>query len=98
MLYDIRAQKKAIDCFQIKMEEEGLLTCFSSFSGNSVVIGNNYGALGIFDIRSQFKMIKKLNDSIGGITDVFGFKENNENIKFMTSSLKSITRQKFVRL
>ena len=98
LLYDIRSQKKAIDSFSIKMEEEGLLTSFAPFSGNSVVVGNNYGSLGVFDMRSQFKMVKKLNDSVGGITSVVGFRDNCENIKFMTSCLKSLIGSKFIGL
>ena len=84
LVYDIRAQKKAVDSFAVKMNESGLLSCFTFFDEHQLAIGNNMGSIGVFDVRSKNKMMKCMNDNIGGITSLQRVSENPEDVKFVS--------------
>lgn len=90
LVYDIRAQRKAVQDCQIKMEEEGLLTCFGLLESENVVVGNNFGSIGEFDPRVDFRMVKKYNEHMGAVTGIAVVRHNALEADFLSGDLISV--------
>lgn len=90
LLYDVRVQKKAIESHEVSMDADGFLTSFSMLSNNQMVIGNNFGSVGLFETKPKFKLNRKFNDGIGGITQVVNFPKNEDGFEFSSGFFISL--------
>lgn len=90
LVYDIRAQRKAVRDCQIKLEEDGLLTCFGVLEDERVVIGNNHGSIGVFDDRSDFRLTKKYNEHMGAVTGIAVARHGVREADFLSGELISV--------
>jgi hypothetical protein len=70
LFYDIRAQKKAVGDHAVTLDEEGMCTSLCLISPNVLAIGNSLGSIGIFNVAGGFKITRRVNDHMAGITDL----------------------------
>lgn len=89
LLYDTRAQKKAISEHSIPMEEEALLTAICQADPDLLAVGNSHGSIGLLDSRKGLQLTRTLTDHMSGITHLYSSSGQGE---FQSGKLISITR------